>query len=283
MNQDTADITTETNDAIEGDQKENTIDVESILSFTFEDLKDAGLHFGHKTNRTNRNMSSYIFQEKDGIHIINLGKTYQLMKRAINAIRKCVSKNGRVLFVGTQHQSKSATKEAAKQCGQYFVVKKWPGGLLTNWKTMSKSIKSMKDLEKKLEDGYFSDHKKHEQIKIQKKQDKYAELFEGIRDMSGVPHMLVITSYNELTAIKEAQKLNIPIVLLLDTDGDPKGINYPVPGNDDSILAVDLFTTLCARAALLGIHDEQEIIKKKEEKREKQKEGKVENDNISAS
>ncbi len=251
---------------------ESAQNVESILKFTFSNLKDAGLHFGHKTNRVNRNMMTYIFDEKDGIHIINLGKTFQLLKSAVAAIRKCVAKNGRILFVGTQHQSKDAARDAAKQCAQYFIVKKWPGGFLTNWKTMSKSIQHMKDLEKQLDEGYYDNHKKHEQIKIKRAYDKEAELYEGVRDMRGLPDMLVITSYHELTAVKEAQKLGIPIVLLLDTDGNPQGIEYPVPGNDDSILAVDLFCTLCSRAALIGIHDEQEILKQKEEAKKQREE-----------
>ncbi|WP_187440009.1 30S ribosomal protein S2 [Candidatus Cytomitobacter primus] len=256
--------------------KEANKEIESIINFTFNDLRDAGVHFGHKLERTNRKMMPYIFEQKDGMYIINLGKTIPLFKNALAAIRKHVanSRNGRVLFVGTQHQSRKAVKDAAKQCAQYSISEKWPGGLLTNWKTVSQSIKRMKDTEKKLEDGFYNSYKKHEQVKIQKKHDKQAKLFEGIRDMSDLPSLIIITSHNETNAIKEAKKLNIPIVLLLDTDGDPQGIDFPVPGNDDSIISVDLFCTLCSRAGLLGIHDEQEVLKRKEEAKKKKEEEK---------
>ena len=260
--------------------QQSNVEIESIVDFTFGHLTDAGLHFGHKVKRANRKMLPYIYGTKDGIHVINLGKTIPLLKIALNAIRKAVSKNGRILFVGTQHQSKQAVKTAAQQCGQYFVSKKWLGGLLTNWKTVSKSIRYMKEIEKKLADNFYENHTKHEKLKIQRKYDKLSELFEGIREMNGLPNLIVVTSYHELTAIKEAKILNIPIVLLLDTDGDPQGIDFPVPGNDDSSVAVDLFCTLCSRACLLGIHDEQQILKRKEEeKQNKQAESKKDTNN----
>ncbi|USO00524.1 MAG: 30S ribosomal protein S2 [Alphaproteobacteria bacterium] len=242
----------------------NHLEIESIVDFTFKNLTDAGMQFGHKVERTNRRMMPYIYSEKDGMYVINLGKTIPLLKEALREIRKKVARNGKILFVGTKHQSKQAVKEAAQQCAQYFISQKWLGGLLTNWGTVLKSIKTMKDMEKKLEEGFYSKYKKHEQIKIKRKYQKLVNLFEGIRDMNGLPDLIIITSCNEKTAINEAKILNIPIVLLLDTDGDPKGITFPVPGNDDSSIAVDLFCTLCSRACLLGIHDEQEILKKKE-------------------
>ncbi|QEK38202.1 30S ribosomal protein S2 [Candidatus Cytomitobacter indipagum] len=257
------------------EKQKSDSDIESIIKFSFRDLQDAGLQFGHKVARTNRRMLPYIYGEKDGIHLINLGKTIPLLKNALLAVRKHASnpRNGRILFVGTKHQSSEAVQEAAMQCAQYYVNKKWLGGLLTNWNTVSKSIKRMKDIEKKIKEGYFSTYKKHEQVKIQKNYEKDKSLFEGIRDMSDLPSLIIITSHHEQTAIKEAQVLNIPIILLLDTNGDPKGISYPVPGNDDSIISVHLFCALCSRAGLLGIHDEQEILKRKEEeKKEKEKE-----------
>lgn len=261
-------------------EEKSRSEIESIIKFTFDDLKGAGLQFGHKITRTNRRMLPYIFGEKDGIHIINLGKTIPLFKNALSAIRRhaASTRNGRILFVGTKHQSKEAVKEAATQCAQYYVNEKWLGGLLTNWDTVSKSIKKMKDIEQKLEEGYYDTYKKHEQIKIQKQYEQQRKLFEGIRDMGNIPSLIIITSHHEQTAIKEAQALNIPIVLLLDTDGDPKGISYPVPGNDDSIISVHLFCALCSRAGLLGIHDEQELLRQKEEKQREHDEESKEDD-----
>jgi len=221
-------------------------------------LLEAGVHFGHHTRRWNPKMGQYIFGTRNGVHIINLEQTVPMLHRALDAIRDVVANNGRVLFVGTKRQAQDHVAECANRCGQYFVNHRWLGGMLTNWKTISHSIRRLKELDELLAQTTTGLTKK-ERLQRTRERDKLERALGGIRNLGGLPDMLVIIDTNkESLAVQEANKLGIPVVAVIDSNSDPDGIAYPIPGNDDALRAVELYCTLFGQAVLSGIEAEME-------------------------
>jgi len=216
-------------------------------------LLEAGVHFGHQTHRWNPKMAPYIFGERNGVHIIDLSQTVPFMTRALQAVRDVVSRGGRVLFVGTKRQASPIVAEAAKRCGQYYVNHRWLGGMMTNWQTISQSIKRLKQLDEKLNQEHTGLTKK-ETLQMTRLRDKLELSLGGIQDMGGLPDIIVVVDTNrDDIAIAEARRLNIPVVGFIDTNSKPDGIEYPVPGNDDATRAIRLYCDLVAEAVLDGI------------------------------
>ncbi len=225
----------------------------ALPDFSMRELIDAGVHFGHKTKRWNPRMAPFIYGERNNVHIINLQKTVPLLNHALKAVQDVSAKNGRILFVGTKRQASDVIAEAARRCGQYYVNQRWLGGMLTNWKTIQNSIRQMKKIEEILSEEN-SGFTKKELLSQQRQYDKLEKSLGGIRDMAGVPDMLfVVDVIREDLAIKEAQKLGIPIVAIVDTNASVDGIDYPIPGNDDATRAITLYCKLVSDAALEGI------------------------------
>jgi small subunit ribosomal protein S2 len=225
----------------------------AMPEFTMRQLLEAGVHFGHQTHRWNPKMGEYIFGARNNIHIIDLSKTVPLLHQALVAVRDVVAGGGRVLFVGTKRQASETLAEAAKKSAQYYINHRWLGGTLTNWKTISNSIRRLKTLEEMLS-GETTGLTKKETLQLTRERNKLDRALGGIKDMGGRPDiMFVIDTNRESIAIKEAQKLGIPVVAILDTNCDPDGLTYPIPGNDDAARAITLYCDLIARAALDGI------------------------------
>ncbi|VVT18435.1 30S ribosomal protein S2 [Erythrobacter sp. EC-HK427] len=219
---------------------------------TMQQLIEAGAHFGHQTHRWNPRMKPYIFGDRNGVHIIDLSQTVPLFARALDFVQQTTRAGGKVLFVGTKRQAQEPIAQAARACGQHFVNHRWLGGMLTNWKTISQSIKELKTLEEKLS-GDTSGLTKKEVLNLTRKKDKLEMSLGGIRDMGGVPDvMFLIDANKEDLAIKEANVLGIPVVAILDTNVDPEGIAFPIPGNDDASRAVRLYCDAIAAAARAG-------------------------------
>ena len=232
----------------------------ALPSFTMRQLLEAGVHFGHNTRRWNPKMSPYLFGERNKIHIIDLQQTVPLLHRAMVAVRQVVASGGRVLFVGTKRQATLKIAESSKRCGQYFVNHRWLGGMLTNWQTISKSIRRLKDLEEKLGSDEMQGLTKKELLGLQREHDKLDRALGGIKDMGGLPDIIVVIDTNkEDIAIKEANKLGIPVVGVLDSNSNPAGVDYPIPGNDDAIRAVNLYCDLIAESVLDGIKQEMTV------------------------
>jgi len=228
----------------------------SIPNFTMRQLLEAGVHFGHHTRRWNPKMKSYIFGVRNGVHIIDLEQTVPQLARALQAVRDVAAAGGRVLFVGTKRQAQEAIAEAAKRCGQYYVDHRWLGGMLTNFKTISQSIKRLRELDERVnqpEAGLT----KRELLELTRDRDKLERALGGIKEMGGLPDILfVIDTNKEAIAIQEANKLKIPVVAILDSNSDPDGIAYPIPGNDDAMRAVHLYCQLVSDAVLDGLQAE---------------------------
>ena len=219
---------------------------------TMQELIEAGSHFGHQTHRWNPRMKPYIFGARNGVHIIDLSQTVPLMARALDFVASTVRSGGKVLFVGTKRQAQQPIAEAAKACGQHFVNHRWLGGMLTNWKTISGSIRELKSLDEQLS-GEISGLTKKEILQLTRKRDKLELSLGGIREMGGIPDiMFVIDANKEELAIKEANVLGIPVVAVLDTNVDPSGIAFPIPGNDDASRALRLYCDAMAQAATQG-------------------------------
>jgi small subunit ribosomal protein S2 len=219
---------------------------------TMQQLIEAGAHFGHQTHRWNPRMKPYIFGARNGVHIIDLSQTVPLMARALDFVQQTVRSGGKVLFVGTKRQAQEPIAEAARRAGQHFVNHRWLGGMLTNWKTISGSIRELKNLEEQLS-GDTSGLTKKEVLQLTRKKDKLELSLGGIRDMGGLPDvMFVIDANKEELAIKEANVLGIPVVAVLDSNVDPSGIAFPIPGNDDASRAVRLYCDAIAEAASTG-------------------------------
>jgi small subunit ribosomal protein S2 len=226
----------------------------ALPDFTMRQLLEAGVHFGHQAHRWNPKMGQYIFGTRNNIHIVDLAQTVPMLARALQAVSDTAAKGGRILFVGTKRQAQDSIAAAAKQSAQYFVNSRWLGGTLTNWKTISGSISRLRKLDEMLSSGETGGYTKKERLTMQRERDKLDRSLGGIKDMGGVPDLLfVIDTNKEDIAIKEAQRLGIPVAAIVDTNCDPKGITYPVPGNDDAARAVTLYCDLIARAALDGI------------------------------
>ena len=225
----------------------------ALPDVTMRSLLEAGAHFGHQTHRWNPKMDRYIFGARSNIHIIDLSQSLPLMHQALVAVRDVAAKGGRVLFVGTKRQAADPVAEAAARCAQYYMNNRWLGGTLTNWRTVSNSIQRLRELETILDAGGEGRVKK-ELVNLQRERDKLELSLGGIKDMGGIPDiMFVIDTNKEAIAIQEARKLNIPVIAILDTNSDPDGITYPVPGNDDAARAIQLYCDLIADAVLDGL------------------------------
>lgn len=218
-------------------------------------LLDAGIHFGHKTSRWNPKMAPYIFGSRDNIHIIDLQHTLPLMHTALKIIYEVVKNHGKVLFVSSKVQASELIAEYAEKCGQFYVNHRWLGGMMTNWTTISNSIRKLDDIEKQLSDPELVEtYTKKETLDLQRKKEKLLKSFAGIRNIGSRPDLIVIIDTNrEHLAVTEANKLGIPIVAVVDSNSDPDNIQYPIPGNDDAIRSVKLYCQLFAEAALAGI------------------------------
>ncbi len=225
-------------------------------TFTMRLLLEAGVHFGHHTRRWNPKMQPFLFGVRNGVHIIDLEQTVPMMHRALEAARDVVAGGGRVLFVGTKRQAQDKIAESSRRCGQYFVNHRWLGGMLTNWKTISQSIKRLKELDDQLAQADLGLTKK-ERLQLTRERDKLERALGGIRDMGGLPDILFIIDTNkESIAVREANKLGIPVIAVIDSNSDPEGIDFPVPGNDDALRAIDLYCDLLSQAVLSGIEAE---------------------------
>ncbi|MBN2158918.1 MAG: 30S ribosomal protein S2 [Spirochaetes bacterium] len=216
-------------------------------------LLESGVHFGHQTRRWNPKMSQFIFTARNGIHIIDLQKTMQRIKVAYAAMKEVAEKGGKVLFVGTKKQAQSAIEEYAKKCNMFYVSERWLGGLLTNFKTVSNSIRRLKDLEQMKERDLWDAETKKERLELNRELEKKNKVLSGIKDMSKMPDALfIIDPKRESIAVQEARKMNIPIFAVVDTNCNPDEIDYPIPGNDDAIRAIALFLDVMARAVVEG-------------------------------
>ena len=225
----------------------------ALPDFTMRQLLEAGAHFGHQSHRWNPKMGPYIFGARNNLHIMDLAQTVPLLHQALKAVSDTVARGGRVLFVGTKRQAADSIAEAAKRSAQYYINARWLGGMLTNWKTISGSIQRLRKVDEILAGGGQGLTKK-ERLMLSREKDKLEKALGGIKDMGGVPDLIfVIDTNKEQLAIKEANRLGIPVAAILDSNCDPDGITYPVPGNDDAGRAIQLYCDLIARAAIDGI------------------------------
>jgi len=216
-------------------------------------LLEAGVHFGHQSKRWNPKMKKFIYSSRNDIHVIDLHKTIPLIEKAYNFVKETVAKGGTILFVGTKKQAQESIEEEAKRCGMFYVNQRWFGGTLTNFKTLKKNLARMKDIEKMESDGTFEKLPKKEVATLKREYLKIVKGLGGVRDMMAMPSILfVIDSKKEIIAIKEAKRLEIPIVGVVDTNCDPEEVDYPIPANDDAIKSIKLLTSLMADAALSG-------------------------------
>ena len=229
----------------------------TLPTFTLRQLVEAGVHFGHHARRWNPQMAPYIYGKKDNIHIIDLQKTYPMLYTAMAVARDVAAKGGKVLFVATKRQAQEIVKESAERCGQYYVNYRWLGGMLTNWKTVNRSINRLVKLNEMDEKNAYEGYTKKEMQNIKKEQEKLALSLDGIKNMGGQPDLLfVIDTPKESLAIKEAKKLGIPVIGITDTNANPNDVDYPVPGNDDAIRAIQLYCELISSAVLDGMSQE---------------------------
>jgi small subunit ribosomal protein S2 len=228
----------------------------ALPSFTMRQLLEAGVHFGHHTRRWNPKMAPYLFGVRNGIHIIDLEQTVPMLDQAVKAVRDVAASGGRILFVGTKRAASDKIADAAKRCGQYYVNHRWLGGMLSNWKTISNSIKRLREIDERLT-GEVVGLTKKEQLMMTRDRDKLERALGGIKDMGGQPDILVVIDTNkEQIAVKEANKLGIPVVAVLDSNSSPDGIAFRVPGNDDAIRAIQLYCDLFSGAVLDGLQQE---------------------------
>ncbi|MEO0427347.1 MAG: 30S ribosomal protein S2 [Pseudomonadota bacterium] len=225
----------------------------ALPDFSLRQLLEAGVHFGHQTHRWNPRMAPFIYGDRNGIHILDLTQTVPMLDAALQAMRDTVAKGGRILFVGTKRAAQQPLADAAQRSAQYFMNHRWLGGTLTNWKTVSNSINRLRDLDEQL-DGGASGFTKRERLGLERERNKLTLSLGGIRELGGLPDMLfVIDTNKEALAIAEAKKLGIPVVAILDTNCDPDGVTYPIPGNDDASRAISLYCDLAARSVIDGM------------------------------
>ena len=234
----------------------------NVPDFSMRQLLDAGIHFGHQSHRWNPKMKPYLFGVRNGIHIIDLQQTVPLLHNALVFLHEISNNSGKILFVGTKRQAQEPIKKAAIETNQFFVTHRWPGGMLTNWKTISQSIKQMNDLEAKLDENneYTKKLTKKETLNLQRKKDKLELSLGGIRNMNGIPDVIVIFDTNkEKNALEEAKVLNIPIVAIIDSNSNPEGIDFPIPGNDDATRAIMTFCELISETISSGVQNKTTI------------------------
>ena len=229
----------------------------ALPDINMRELLEAGVHFGHQTHRWNPKMASYIFGTRNNIHILDLSQTVPLLYQALKKISDTVASGGRVLFVGTKRQASDLVADAANRSAQYYVNARWLGGMLTNWQTISKSIKRLRELDELLSNNAQGFTKK-ERLVLDREKDKLERALGGIKNMGSTPDLMVIIDTNkEAIAIEEAKRLGIPVVALLDTNCDPDKIDFPIPGNDDAARAISLYCDLFAKAVIDGIERQQ--------------------------
>ena len=229
----------------------------SLPKFTIRQMIENGVHFGHHARRWNPKMAGYIYGKKDNVHIIDLQQTYPMLYTALNAAKEIAANGGKVLFVGTKRQAQDIIKENAERCGQYYVNYRWLGGMLTNWKTVYKSISRLVKLNEMFDNNATEGYTKKELLNLCKEQEKLAKELSGVMNMGGQPDLLfVVDMPKEDLAIKEAKKLGIPVIAIADTNADPTLVDFPVPGNDDAIRAIQFYCELVSSAVLDGIQAE---------------------------
>ncbi|ARN85188.1 30S ribosomal protein S2 [Candidatus Nucleicultrix amoebiphila] len=228
----------------------------NLPTFTMRELLNAGVHFGHHPRRWNPKMATYLYGVRNGVHIINLEKTVPMLYRALQVVLEVVKNGGKVLFVGTKRQASTIIADEAKRCGQYYVNHRWLGGMLTNWKTVSQSIQRLRQLEERLSQEKIGLTKK-EQLKLTRERDNLEKSIGGIKEMAGVPDVLFVLDTNkEHIAISEAKKLGIPVVAVVDSNSDPVHVDFPVPGNDDAVRAIELYCRLVSSTVLEGLQNQ---------------------------
>ena len=226
----------------------------ALPEFSLRQLLEAGVHFGHQTQRWDPLMESYIYGSRNGIHILDLTQTVPMLDQALNVVRETVAKGGSILFVGTKRQASSPIAEAAEKCAQYYMNHRWLGGTLTNWKTVSQSIKRLKSIDEQVASGSIEGLTKKERLGIEREHAKLKASLDGIAEMGGVPDLVfVVDVKKESLAVAEANKLGIPVVAVVDTNCSPTGVDYMIPGNDDASRAIGLYCDLISRAALDGM------------------------------
>jgi small subunit ribosomal protein S2 len=229
----------------------------ALPTFTMRQLLEAGVHFGHSTRRWNPRMEPYLFGVRNGIHIIDLQQTVPMLYEALQAVRNVAASGGRVLFVGTKRAASERVADAASRCGQYYVNHRWLGGMMTNWATISKSIKRLRDVETQLSSDTSIGLTKKELLRLTREREKLERALGGIKEMGGLPDVLFVVDTNkEAIAVAEANKLGIPVVGVVDSNSNPAGINFPIPGNDDAQRAVNLYCDLIVASVLDGIQVE---------------------------
>ena len=230
----------------------------ALPDYSMSELLEAGAHFGHQKHRWNPKMEPFIFGVRNNIHILDLSQTIPLLHRALTAVRDVTKSGGRILFVGTKRQGQEIIANAANDCAQYYMNHRWYGGTLTNWKTISNTIKRLRTIEDLLENDDLSGLTKKELLKLNREKEKLDTSIGGIKDMGGLPDLIfVLDTVKEQIAIQEATKLNIPIAAIIDSNSNPDGVTYPIPGNDDSTKSISLFCDLISKAALDGIAQSQ--------------------------
>ena len=226
----------------------------ALPDYSMRQLLEAGVHFGHQAHRWNPKMGNYIFGVRNNIHIIDLAQSVPMLHQALQAVSDTVAKGGRILFVATKRQAQDAIADAAKRCAQYYVNSRWLGGTLTNWKTISGSISRLRKLDEMLASNEAQGYTKKERLDLTRERDKLNRSLGGIKEMGGIPDLIfVIDTNKEDIAIAEARRLKIPVAAIVDTNCDPDGITFPVPGNDDAARAITLYCDLISRAAIDGI------------------------------
>lgn len=230
----------------------------ALPDYSMSELLEAGAHFGHQKHRWNPKMEPFIFDVRNNIHILDLSQTIPLLHRALTAVRDVTKSGGRILFVGTKRQGQEIIANAANDCAQYYMNHRWYGGTLTNWKTISNTIKRLRTIEDLLDNDDLSGLTKKELLKLNREKEKLDTSIGGIKDMGGLPDLIfVLDTVKEQIAIQEATKLNIPIAAIIDSNSNPDGVTYPIPGNDDSTKSISLFCDLISKAALDGIAQSQ--------------------------
>lgn len=229
----------------------------SLPTFSMREMLEAGVHFGHSTRRWNPRMKPFIFGERNKIHILDLQQTVPMLHAALKAMSDVTSRGGRVLFVGTKRAAADKIAETARNCGQYYVNHRWLGGMMTNWATVSQSIRRLRDLEARMESDEVNQLTKKEVLQLTRERDKLELTLGGIKEMGGLPDMLFIIDTNkEAIAVDEANRLNIPVVAIVDSNAKPDGVDYVIPGNDDAMRAISFYCELAQAAVLDGLQTE---------------------------
>ena len=229
----------------------------SLPTFTMREMLEAGVHFGHSTRRWNPRMKPFIFGERNKIHILDLQQTVPMLHAALKALSDVTSRGGRVLFVGTKRAAADKIAETARNCGQYYVNHRWLGGMMTNWATVSQSIRRLRELEARMEGDEINQLTKKEVLQLTRERDKLEMTLGGIKEMGGLPDMLfVIDTNKEAIAVDEANRLNIPVVAIVDSNAKPEGVDYMIPGNDDAMRAIQLYCDLFAGAVIDGLQQD---------------------------